>query len=461
MEQQRPLRSESQPPRSQASHIQESHSHAADNRSQSQRPSVQSRIVESQHLDAGGLDSSGLSQLSQARPARSILGRLPVSHVPRSRADSSFTSPPPERYQQPAPDSPPPFEHDRTPYRRSDQAGFPESEDSARNNLQSIAKSPINSSEVFEVHKKSLFDRWEDSPKDDLEDSLDRIDLANLPPNLEGLPLDPRKAGYKDYIDYLKILKADREELKESLKEVRERLTQVSQIQSRNLSQLQEQLSNLSFNVDFLYQVTGMLQKTQNDSERGYSDRSKVFTIRNEDLRTHPLQQVTTLFGEATFKVVSSDQVFCQRCLIRQVKLFESAAGVVQATVKKAVVHGETFAVFVFKFMQPQTLSSTPLKDVVLNVRDCMGRFEPMFTTAHEPIQLSDEPTIKVVKFSELHLPKNDFLFAECLFGNMYFILTKKISVPFSPHNSQLPPTYRHKESRKVQGRVSSDKDTK
>jgi hypothetical protein len=54
-----------------------------------------------------------------------------------------------------------------------------------------------------------------------------------------------------------------------------------------------------------------------------------------------------------------------------------------------------------------------------------MGRFEPMFTTKEEPVQLTDQPVMKLVKFTRHHLPKDDYLFAECIFGS------SKTATPF------------------------------
>ena len=87
------------------------------------------------------------------------------------------------------------------------------------------------------------------SNNDDSDDSDEEIELPLNLVELQGLPLDPRKAGYKDYIDYLNIMKTDREELKISVKEIKEKLSYVSDIQSRTLSQLKDQLSSMSFTV--------------------------------------------------------------------------------------------------------------------------------------------------------------------------------------------------------------------
>lgn len=110
-----------------------------------------------------------------------------------------------------------------------------------------VSRTPVD---ILEATIKSALD-GHDSDKDD---SLD--DQIALPPTLmelSGPPIDPKKAGYKDYLDYLNILKQDREELRESLKEVKDRLSYVSEAQSRTLSQLKDQLSGMSFNVDFVY----------------------------------------------------------------------------------------------------------------------------------------------------------------------------------------------------------------
>lgn len=160
-----------------------------------------------------------------------------------------------------------------------------------------------------------------------------------------------------------------------------------------------------------------MMQKAQDDSF-SYSHRSKVFTIRNEDVKTHPFFQIPVMFGEETFKVDSNHKIFCQRCLVKQFTLFDTPSGVVQVTSKKSVVKGECFGVFFIKFMQPQNVTGSSLRSVVLKVKDNLGMFEPMFTTEYEPVYLVEEPVVKLVKFSIQHLPKNDFLFAEGIFGS-------------------------------------------
>lgn len=105
------------------------------------------------------------------------------------------------------------------------------------------------------------------------------------------------------------------------------------------------------------------------------------------------------------------------RCLLKSYTLFDTSYGRVDATYKKSVVLGEPFVTFVLKFSKANA-SGIISKPIVLSIKDNLGGFEPMFTNSHEPIDVTSCSIVKLVKLSMDHLPKNDYLYADCNFGH-------------------------------------------
>lgn len=199
-------------------------------RSSSQRPQIDSRMVESQaNLGQSAVRQANLDQ-SDGSPSRGA-ARLPVSHTPRSRQEASNSLSHivgGESRQQIA------IENSPLRFKRTE----------SNIDLENIHIQPR---ETYEQTRKSLMDHISSHQDDSLDEDFDIPDTLV---DLEGLKLDPRKAGYQDYIDYLAVMKAERDELRRSLSEVKDQLSFISETQSKNLGHLNEQLSSMSFNVD-------------------------------------------------------------------------------------------------------------------------------------------------------------------------------------------------------------------